>query len=308
MRDCLIIGAGPAGLSAAIYAARAQRDTLVLEKEIAGGQITTTEKVENYPGINPEDTGISLSERMKEQAESFGAEFAKDEIVSLELEGKVKRAIGKKGTYEAKTIFLGMGATPRKLDIEGEQAFTGRGVGYCATCDAPFFQDLEVYVIGGGDSALEEGLYLTRFARKVHIINRSDTLKASAHFIKRAQKNEKIEIVYHTELIKIEGDFAVSKLTFRNNQTGEVYQVEKKEEDPMLGVFIFIGMIPQTDLVKGQLNTDNGYIVTDEHMKTNLSGVYAIGDIRKKQLRQVVTATADGAIAAFTANEYLDNL
>ncbi len=305
--DVIILGSGPAGLSAAIYAARANLSTLVIEKGNIGGQISLTTSVDNYPGLDYNPTGFDMSERMWNQAEKFGAMKVLDEIVDLDLEGDVKTLKSKDKTYEAKTVILATGANPRELGVPGEKEFTGKGVAYCATCDGPFYTDLEVYVVGGGDAAIEEAIFLTKFARKVNVLYRGDSLRAAKSIQDKAFANDKIEIFYNREVKEIYGDMAVNKMKILNNKTGEEYFVETSGEDSDFGVFIFIGYLPNTGLFDGMIDMDKGYIVTDENMATNIAGVYAVGDMRKKRTRQVVTAAADGAIGAISAEKYLES-
>lgn len=304
--DVVIIGAGPAGLAAGLYASRARLKTLIVEKEKAGGQIVTTAEVANYPGSIENATGPTLVNRMVEQAEEFGAEKVIDTIKEVELEGKIKVLKGEKGEYQAKTVIIATGANPRKIGCPGEEELTGRGVSYCATCDAAFFEDMEVYVVGGGDTAVEEGMYLTKFARKVTIIHRRDELRAAKSIQEKAFNNDKIEFMWDTVVEEIKGDGIVESMVVRNVKTGETTEIVADEEDGTFGIFPFIGFIPATDLFEGKVELEDGYIVTDEDMKTNIPGVFAAGDVRVKSLRQVVTATADGAIAAVQAEKYIN--
>ncbi|QIB26424.1 thioredoxin-disulfide reductase [Caloranaerobacter azorensis] len=306
--DVVIIGSGPAGLSAALYAGRARLNTLVIEKERTGGQIVTTDEVANYPGSIRNATGPSLIARMVEQVEEFGAKRISDTINEVKLEGKIKVLKGEKREYKAKAVIVATGAKPRQLNCPGEKEFTGKGVSYCATCDADFFTDFDVYVIGGGDSAVEEAIYLTKFARKVTIIHRRDQLRAAKSIQEKAFKNEKIDFIWNSEVKEIKGDGIVESMVIRNRVTGEETEIHANEEDGTFGIFVFIGYMPQTDLFKGILEMDErGYLLTDENMKTNIEGVFAAGDCRKKSLRQVVTACADGAIAATQAEKYIEN-
>jgi thioredoxin reductase (NADPH) len=307
--DVIIIGAGPAGLSAGLYAARAKMTTLILEKDRTGGQITGTEEVANYPGSIKDATGPTLVARMVEQSEEFGATRLKAEVTQLDLEGTVKRVHTDKGIYQAKSIIMAMGAHPRLLDVQGEKALTGKGVSYCATCDAEFFSDLEVYVFGGGDTALEEAMFITKFARKVTIVHRRDVFRAAKSIVEKAQNNPKIEFVFNSGAKRIIGDGMVQGLELENFETGECTEILADPNDGLMGIFVFVGYIPETQIVKDLVNLDkSGYIITDELMQTGIPGVYAAGDIRVKSLRQVVTATADGAIAAVQAEKYVDSL
>jgi len=304
--DVIIIGEGPAGLSAGLYAARSRLKTLILEKEKVGGQIVTTDEVANYPGSIENATGPSLIKRMVQQAQDFGAEMKFDTVKEVELEGKIKVIKGEKDEYQAKAVIIATGAKPKKIGCSGELELTGRGVSYCATCDAAFFEDLEVFVVGGGDSAVEEALYLTKFARKVTIIHRRDQLRAAKSIQEKAFANEKIHFMWNTVVKEIKGDGIVESMVVENVKTGEVTEIFADEEDGTFGIFVFVGLVPTTELFEGKLEMENGYIITDEDMRTNIPGVFAAGDCRKKSLRQVVTAAADGAIAAVQAEKYIN--
>jgi len=304
--DVLIIGAGPAGCSAAIYAARGKLDTIVLDKGSPGGQIIITAEVANYPGC-PNDTGPDLMERMVKQAEDFGAKFICDEVIGVDFSDKVKIVKTPEHEYHAKAVIIATGANPRKLGCPGELEFTGKGVSYCATCDADFFRDLEVFVIGGGDTAVEEGMYLTKFARKVYLVHRRAELRAVKSIQEKAFKNNKMEFIWDTVVDEIKGDGVVQSIVLRNVKTGEVKEYKAMEEDGIIGVFPFIGVIPNSKLFEGIIEMEDGYIKTNDKMETNIPGVYAAGDVRVKTLRQVVTATSDGAIASFEAERYIES-
>lgn len=306
--DVVIIGAGPAGLASGIYAARAKMSTLIIEKDKTGGQIVTTEEVANYPGSVGEESGPSLIARMVDQCDAFGAEKVKDGVVGVELEGDIKVIKTESGaTYEARSVIVATGASPRKLGCPGEKELTGKGISYCATCDADFFTDLEVFAIGGGDTAVEEAMFLTKFARKVTIVHRRDELRAAKSIVEKAMKNDKIDFIWDTEIAEVKGEGIVEAIVFKNRKTGELTEHLAHEDDGTFGVFVFVGYLPQTELFKGIIDMNEaGYIVTDDDMKTNIPGVYAAGDMRVKSLRQVVTATADGAIAAVQAEKYVD--
>lgn len=294
--DVIIVGAGPAGLSAAIYAARAKYRVLVLEKAGIGGQITITEEIVNYPGVE-KTSGKKLTEGMRKQAEEFGAEFALAEVLDMELMEDVKVLHTTKGEYRGLGVILATGANPRKLGFKGEKEFQGRGVAYCATCDGEFFTDLEVFVIGGGFAAVEEGIFLTKYAKKVTLIVREEDFTCVATVSDKLKEHEKIEVHFHTELIEVQGEQMVSKARFRNNETGQEWSYES--EDGTFGVFVFAGYVPNTDWINEEVSrTEQGYLITDENKKTNLNGVYAAGDVCIKNLRQVVTAVSDGAVAA----------
>ena len=304
--DVVILGAGPAGLAAGLYAGRSCLKTLIIEKGQDGGQIAITDEIENYPGqIVEGESGPSLIARMSEQAKKFGAERVSDVIKSVELEGSVKKLVGAKGEYYGKTVILATGAFPRPIGCKNEGKFVGKGISFCATCDANFFEDFEVFVVGGGDSAVEEAMYLTKFARKVTIIHRRDELRAAKSIQEKAFKNPKMNFLWDTVVEEVDGDELLNKMTLKNVKTGELTTFEADEEDGLFGLFGFIGMIPNSTLFEGQIDMDYGYIKTDDNMHTNIEGVYAAGDIRVKSLRQVVTAAADGAIAAMQCEKYI---
>jgi thioredoxin reductase (NADPH) len=306
--DLIIIGAGPAGLSAGLYGARAKMKTLIIEKDKNGGQIVTTEEVANYPGSIPNATGPSLIARMVEQCREFGADMVKDTILDTDLESDIKVLKGEKGEYKAKAILIATGASPRKLGAPGEKELTGKGVSYCATCDGDFFTDFEVFAIGGGDTAVEEGMFLTKFARKVTIVHRRDELRCAKSIEEKARKNPKIDIWFDTGVKEIKGDGILESIVFENTKTGEIFEYQADENDGTMGLFVFVGYLPQTDLFKDKLTVNKqGYIITDSEMRTNIPGVFAAGDCREKSLRQVVTATADGAIAVIAAERYIDS-
>lgn len=304
--DLIIIGSGPAGLSAALYAARGKLNTLVLEKGKGGGQAATTHLIENYPGAVENPTGPRLTDRMREQAESFGTTIKRGEVVELNLEGTEKIVKCKDAEYTAKAVILATGATPRKLGAPGIQELTGKGVSYCATCDADFFEDLEVFVVGGGNSAVEEAIFLTKFARKVTIVHMLPDFQCENITLEKAKENEKIEIITRTVVEEVKGDGVLESIVFRNLDTDEVYEVEADEEDGTMGLFIFIGYVPQTELVKDVIDVDQaGYILAGEDTKTNIDGVFVAGDCRIKEVRQVITAASDGAVAAIAAEKYI---
>lgn len=307
--DVIVLGAGPAGLTAGLYSGRARLSTLLIEKGQDGGQIAITNEIENYPGQVEGDSGPSLIARMTKQCEHFGVERVSDMIKEVELTGPVKKLIGVKGEYEAKCVIIATGAFPRPIGCKNEGKFVGKGISFCATCDASFFQDLEVYVVGGGDAAVEEAMYLTKFARKVTIIHRRDELRAAKSIQEKAFKNEKLHFMWNTVVDEVDGeDDILSKMIVKNTKTGELTTIEADEDDGLFGLFGFIGLLPKSDLFEGVIDMDKGYIKTDDNMHTNVEGVYAAGDIRVKSLRQVVTAAADGAIAAMQAEKYIANL
>lgn len=305
--DVIILGAGPAGLAAGLYAGRSCLKTLIIEKGQDGGQIAITDEIENYPGqlVDVEESGPSLIARMTAQAKKFGAERVSDMIKSVELEGEVKKLVGAKGEYLGKTVILATGAFPRPIGCKNEGKFVGKGISFCATCDANFFEDFEVFVVGGGDSAVEEAMYLTKFARKVTIIHRRDELRAAKSIQEKAFKNPKLFFMWDSVVDEVQGDELLNKMIIKNTKTGELTTYEADEEDGLFGLFGFIGMIPNSGLFEGIIDMERGYIKTDDNMRTNIPGVYAAGDIRVKSLRQVVTAAADGAIAAMQCEKYI---
>ena len=304
--DLIIIGSGPGGLAAALYAARGRMKTLVLEKGQNGGQAAITHLIENYPGSIEDPTGPKLTHRMLEQAKSFGAEIRKDEVLDVDFSGKEKVVKCKNGEYTAKAVVIATGATPRKLDAPGIRELSGKGISYCATCDADFFKDLEVYVIGGGNSAVEEAIYLTKFARQVHIVHLLDHFQCESIVLEKAKAVPNLDIRIRTVVEEVKGDGILESIVFKNLDTNEVYEVEADEEDGTMGLFIFIGYQPQTELFKGKVEIDQyGYIVAGESTETNVPGVFVAGDCRVKEVRQVVTATADGAVAAIMAEKYI---
>ena len=291
--DIIVLGAGPAGLAAASYAGRARMDTLLIEGTKDGGQIVITNEIENYPGSLEEESGPSLIARMTKQVEKFG---------------KVKHLKGNHGDYYAKAVVIATGASPRPIGCPGEKEFTGKGVSYCATCDANFFEDFEVYVVGGGDSAVEEAMYLTKFARKVTLIHRRDELRAAKSIQEKAFANPKMAFMWNTTIEEIKGDGVVTSMIVKDTKTGETREIEADEEDGTFGIFVFVGFDPKSQLFEGKLEMENRYIVTDKYMHTSVPGVFAAGDVIVKHLRQVVTACGDGAVAATEAQHYVENL
>ncbi|EQB90050.1 thioredoxin reductase (NADPH) [Clostridium punense] len=299
--DTIIIGGGPAGLSAGLYAARSRMKTLIIERAKYGGQATTTDELENYPGSIEDCTGTSLSQRMRKQAEEFGTEFLKDEVVDVQLDGDIKTIKCRKGEYQAKTIIIATGATPRLGGFKNEIELRGKGVSYCATCDADFFTDLDIAVIGGGDSAITEAIYLAKFGETVTVIHRRDSLRAAKSLQEKAFNNPKIKFIWDSIPLEAKGEEILESLLIKNVKTGE------ETELPVNGCFVFVGYLPISELFKGKINmTERGDIITDEEMRTNIPGVFAAGDVREKSLRQVITAAADGAIAATNAEHYIE--
>ena len=305
MYDIIVIGGGPAGLTAGLYAGRSKLKTLIIEKDVAGGQISGTAFVENYPGSIENPTGMGLSERMEEQAKKY-AEVVFENVKEVNLEGEVKTVKTDSNEYQAKVIIISTGAKHRSLDVPGEKEFANRGVSYCATCDGPFYQGLDIYVVGGGDSALEEANYLTRYGKSVTIIHRRDEFRASGVVVDNVKNNPKIKFEYDSVVKEIRGDKEVDELVLENVKTKEE-KIIKNEDGSPIGVFIFVGNIAQTEIFEGKIKMENGYIITDEDMKTDIEGVFAVGDTRKKTVRQAVTAASDGCIAAVVANRYLES-
>ncbi|HDM09593.1 MAG TPA: thioredoxin-disulfide reductase [Desulfobacteraceae bacterium] len=303
MRDLIIVGAGPAGLTAGIYAARARLDVVLLEKMAPGGQVLLTDIVENYPGFPDGISGFELMDRMKKQAENLGLPIESREALSFRFDPDSKTATTDKGHEQARSIILACGANPRKLGIPGEELLIGKGVSYCATCDGPFYRDLEVAVIGGGDTAVEEALFLTKFATRVYLVHRRDQLRATKILQERVMANEKVQIIWDTIPLKILGDQAVEAIELKNVKSSEVLSLKVQ------GVFIFVGFEPNTQLLKGLVDLDElGFVRTNDTMETSVPGVFAAGDIRSKNLRQISTAVGEGAVAAFSAERYLDTL
>ncbi|GAV22999.1 thioredoxin-disulfide reductase [Carboxydothermus pertinax] len=299
-RELVIIGGGPAGLAAAIYGARAALNPLILERGVPGGQAATTEWIENYPGFEDGIGGFELMVHMQRQAEKFGAEFKNADVMSIKKENGIFNLATTIGDINAKTIIVATGAEPKELNVPGEKEFRGRGVSYCATCDGNFFRGKTVAVVGGGDSALEEAIYLTKLVEKVYLIHRREGFRAAKVIQERAKANPKIEFVLNTVVEEIAGERKVEKVVVKNVKTGE------KSEIPIDGVFIYVGLKPNTAFLEGLLELENGYIKTDDKMATAIPGLFAAGDVRVKDLRQVVTAVADGAQAAVSAEKYLE--
>ncbi len=300
--DLVIIGAGPAGLTAGLYAARARMKVLLLEKAVPGGQIIVTDWIENYPGFPEGISGYDLAEKMKKQAEDLGLEMETAEVRSLNLTAEIKEIVLKERIVKTKAIIIASGASPRKLGI-GEDKFMGKGISFCATCDAPFFRDKTVVAIGGGDTAVQEAIFLTKFAKKVYLVHRRDELRATKILQERAFANDKIEFVWDTVATGIDGFFGIEGVNVKNVKTNETSTIKAD------GCFIWVGILPNTEFVKETVNTDDGgFIIADAKMQTNVPGVFAVGDVRDTPLRQVSTAVGDGAIAAVSAEHYIENL
>ena len=298
--DILIIGGGPAGYTAALYACRAGFNTLLLEKFSAGGQMTETNEIDNYPGFPDGIDGFSLGAKMQQGAERFGCETVNTEVLSVSLSGDIKEAVTPDGVFKSKTVIIATGATHRHLGIENEEALRGKGVAYCATCDGMFYRGKTVFVIGGGNSAAADAAYLSKICKKVFLVHRRDTLRAEKYYAEALKKCENVEFLFDSILYEIMSEEKVSGAKIKNLKTGEISEISAD------GIFISIGRSPETALFRDELTLDeSGYIIADETTKTNIPGVFAAGDVRKKPFRQIVTATADGATAAHMAEEYL---
>lgn len=300
--DIIIIGGGPAGLAAAIYAGRAKMKTLVIEQAGFGGQITSTAEIENYPGSLEVESGSSLVDRMHAQAVKFGSKFILDQVISVNLNSKPKEVVTFSADYYADAVIIATGASPARIGCPGEEEFTGRGVSYCATCDGAFFEGLPLYVVGGGDAAVEEAMYLTRFGSEVNLIHRRDELRAAKSIQEKAFANPKMHFIWNSVVKEFKGSDKLDEMVLENTKTGELTTIKHD----MFGVFVFVGYTPQTGIYDDQLPLEKGYIRTDEEMKTAIPGVFAAGDCRIKSLRQVVTAVSDGAIAAVNAAKYVE--
>lgn len=299
--DVIVIGGGPGGYTAALYAARANLSVAILEKLSPGGQMGTTDVIDNYPGFPQGVNGFELAMQMKEGAERFGAQTQLAEVTQVELAGQVKTIHTSGGDYQARTVVLATGAHPRELGLPGERELRGRGVSYCATCDGMFYRGKTVVVVGGGNTAVSDVLYLSRLCEKVYLVHRRDTLRASKVYLDPLQKAENVEFVWDSEVKQLLRDQAVTGVRVRNKKTGE------ERDIPCAGVFVAVGYLPNTELYRGQVELDEaGYVLANETTQTNLPGVFAVGDLRKKPLRQVVTAASDGAVAAHFIEEYLN--
>lgn len=302
MYDIIIIGAGAAGMTAGIYASRGALKTLIIEGTSVGGQMNSTYEIDNYPGMVDNPNGVTLSQRMKEHAEKFDIEFSTETVKEiLGANDRIKTVKTRKNIYHTKTIIFATGAKPKKGGIVGEDRFYGMGVSYCATCDGAFFKGQDTLVIGGGNTAFEDALYLANFAKSVTIIHRRDTFRAAKTLVQKAQNNKKINIITDSVVTEIKGDTTVSSVIVLNKKTN------KSTEMSVNGVFVAIGVIPTSDMAGKYVETDDrGFIKTNEYLETNISGIYAAGDVRNTPLRQIVTAAADGAIAATSATNYIN--
>lgn len=300
--DFIILGAGPAGLAAAQYGARANLSVLVVENMTAGGQVLNINSLENYPGVFPATDGVSFTETMKKQAESFGARFATDTVSSIDKIGNEFVLHGAKNTYRAFTVLIATGAEHRQLGVPGEKELSGMGVSYCATCDGPFFRNKPIAVVGGGDAACDEATYLATLTSNVTLIHRRDSFRAQKAVAERVLNNRNITVRFNTTVEKICGTDRVESLLLRDTRTGEESSL------PVNAVFIFVGMAPRGNLVEMLKKDESGCIITDENMATSIKGMFCAGDIRSKPFRQVVTAVSDGAVAAFSAGNYVREL
>lgn len=299
--QCLIIGSGPAGLSAALYAARANLTPIVLSGMALGGQVASTDTIENYPGFPEGIEGSELGDLFQNQAERFGAEVVFDAATGVDFSERPFKITAYSGEYLAETVIIATGASPRLMDVPGEKEFTGKGVSYCATCDGHFFQEKDVVVVGGGDSAVKEALFLTRFANSVTIVHRRDKLRAGVLLETRAKENPKVNFIWDSIVTEILGEDAVRAVRLKNKQTGE------EKEHPTDGVFVFIGHIPNTELFNDQLDMNaQGYLTVDRHMRTSIPGVYAAGEVADDHFQQVIISAGMGAAAAMEAVEFLE--
>jgi thioredoxin reductase (NADPH) len=300
VENVVIIGSGPAGLTAAIYTARAKLDPFVITGQEIGGQVSITNEVENYPGFPEGLSGPDLVQRFQEQAERFGARLEIDEVTEVDFRRRPFRLKTHGGTFQAKAVIIATGASARRLGVPGEEEFTGRGVSYCATCDGFFFREKDVVVVGGGDSAIEEALFLTRFASRVRVIHRRDQLRAGQALQRRARNNDKLSFIWDTVVTDVLGNEGVEAVRVRNVKTGGVSELKTD------GVFVYIGHIPNSQLFKGQLNMDeHGYLIVDRRNHTNVEGVFAAGEIADPVFRQVITSSGEGCKAALEVEKYL---
>ena len=300
--DVMIIGGGGAGLTAALYSSRANLSTILFEKLVSGGQIASTDLVENYPGFTEGILGAEIAQKMEAQAVRYGTQILYEEVKSLARKGDLFEAVSSEASYTARTVILAMGASFRMIGVPNERELTGKGVSYCATCDGAFFKGKKVIAVGGGDSALQEGIFLTRFAERVTIVHRRDKLRASPILQERAKKNPKIDFIWDTVVDKIEGEKKVEAVFLRNVKTGAAQKISAE------GVFVFIGHDPNSALAKGFVALDEkGYVVTDGSPATSVPGVFAAGEVRKGAVRQLVSACGEGCAAALAAQAFLDD-
>ncbi|UCD94901.1 MAG: thioredoxin-disulfide reductase [Candidatus Zixiibacteriota bacterium] len=301
--DIVIVGGGPGGITAGLYGARANREVVMIEKYLPGGQIANTEEVEDYPGFE-HISGAELAMKMSEHAQKFGLEVVSDEVAEVYTDGADRMVSTASGDlYRAKAVILATGGSPNKLSVPGEEEFTGKGVSYCAICDGAFFKDEIIAVVGGGDAAVEEAIFLTKFGRKVIVIHRRDKLRAQKIIQERAFKNPKIEFIWDSVVESVNGDDKVRSLGLKNVKTGEKSSLEAG------AVFVFIGFVPNSNLVREPLEKDaGGYILTDDRMETSIKGIYACGDVRSQLVRQITNAVGDGTTAAVAAEKYIEEM
>jgi len=298
--DIVIVGAGPGGLCAGLYGARANRKTVCVENYLPGGEIQNTEFVEDYPGFEM-ISGPELAQKFEQHARKFGLEVVSDNVIEIYSEGRYKIVKGDSDEYRAKAVIIATGGHPRKLGVPGEDEFAGRGVSYCAICDGAFFKGQEIAVVGGGDAAVEEGAFLTKYGSRVYIIHRRDQLRASKIIQERAFKNEKMEFIWDSVVEKISGDKQVESVTIKNVKTGETRDL------PVGAVFPFVGFVPNSDIFREKIEKDEtGYIITNQRMETNIKGIWAIGDVRKQLCKQITNAVGDGTTAAVAADKYIE--
>lgn len=303
MYDVIVIGGGPGGYCAALYAARANLKTMVIEKFAPGGQMATTDIVENYPGFVDGINGFELGMQMKKGAERFGVKTKLAEVKSVELNANPKRIHTAKDVFEAKTVILALGAFPRELGLSNEAMLRGRGISYCATCDGMFYRDKSVVIVGGGNTAVADAIFLAKICKKVYLVHRRDELRASKTYMESLEKTENIEFLWSSEVVEVMADEFVTGVKVKSRKDDSVRVVACD------GVFVAIGNVPNTDLIKGQVELDeSGYVVADETTRTNIPGVFAVGDMRNKPLRQIVTAVADGAVASKYAEEFINGI
>ncbi|NLK95826.1 MAG: FAD-dependent oxidoreductase [Clostridiales bacterium] len=303
--DVIIIGGGPAGLSSGIYAGRAKLKTLIIDKDELGGQVNKTYEISNYPGAR-NSNGPKLMKDMIDQASDFGVEFLRSEVKGFNFDNDVKVIKTSQGELQSRSVIIATGASPRKLGFKGEKEFTGRGVAYCSTCDGQFFEGLQVFVIGAGFAAAEEAMFLTKYARKVTVIAREPEFTCAKSIADKVLSHPKVEVKFNTEVVEVSGKEALTYAKFINNKTGETFEYNVEGNDKLFGVFVFVGYEPKSELFKDVLEIDKyGYIKTNDNMKTKIDGVFVAGDVRPKELRQIVTAVSDGAVAAVSAERYV---
>jgi thioredoxin reductase (NADPH) len=299
--DVVVVGGGPSGLSSAICSSRSRLKTLLIEKKCCGGHLSMINRLENYPGFDEGVSGFDFTVKLEKQVKIFGGEVVYDEVLDMKW-SFIKKIITENATYEAKTVVIASGTHLKEMDIPGELKFRGEGVSYCATCDAPFYEDKDILVVGGGNSALQEAIYLSKFAKNINIVSRRSKLIATGILQERLASCRNISVLYDTVLKEISGEKSVESVTITNLKTNQNYQLK------VSGVFIFIGLLPNSSFFTDIILDKSGYVITDENMNTSVTGVFACGDIRKKQLRQVITAVSDGVQASSSVQHYLENI